>query len=300
MTQITLNDWEKKGKYFTYNGHKIFYVDEGDLSKPNLVFIHGYPTSSYDWFKVWRELRTKFRLFAFDMIGFGFSDKPKKYKYSIHDQAELTEKLLINIGISDAHIFAHDYGDTVAQEVLARYEDRQRESGGKYGLKIHSLCFLNGGLFPETHHAKPIQKLLLGPFGSLIIRMYDEKKFRKTFSEIFGPNSQPTEQEYEDLWHLINHKGGKMVLHKLITYIKDRRQHRERWVQALQQTKVPLRVIDGAFDPVSGKHMVDRYRELVPNPDTVLLDNIGHYPQVEAPEEVLKHYFEFVDKLLVK
>jgi pimeloyl-ACP methyl ester carboxylesterase len=44
--------------------------------------------------------------------------------------------------------------------------------------------------------------------------------------------------------------------------------------------------------------MVKRYRELIPNPDTVLLPGIGHYPQTEAPGQVLKHYLEFRDQLV--
>jgi len=42
--------------------------------------------------------------------------------------------------------------------------------------------------------------------------------------------------------------------------------------------------------------MVARYRELIPNPDAVLLSGIGHYPQIEAPCQVLKHYLEFRDR----
>ena len=57
---------------------------------------------------------------------------------------------------------------------------------------------------------------------------------------------------------------------------------------------MPLRFINGPADPVSGAHMAARYRELVPNPDVVLLDGIGHYPQLEAPEQVLASFFEFV------
>ena len=64
----------------------------------------------------------------------------------------------------------------------------------------------------------------------------------------------------------------------------------------MQRTGVPLRVIDGAVDPVSGAHMVERYRQLIPAPDTVLLPHIGHYPQVEAPEQVLQHYLAFRDQ----
>jgi pimeloyl-ACP methyl ester carboxylesterase len=56
---------------------------------------------------------------------------------------------------------------------------------------------------------------------------------------------------------------------------------------------VPLRVIDGAIDPISGAHMVARYETLIPDADTVLLPDIGHYPHTEAPVQVLKHYLAF-------
>src|SRR3546814_3845454 len=65
-----------------------------------------------------------------------------------------------------------------------------------------------------------------------------------------------------------------------LAYIPERRVQRDRWVQAMQRDQVPLRVIDGAVDPISGEHMVARYEALIPNPDTVLLPDIGHYPQI--------------------
>jgi pimeloyl-ACP methyl ester carboxylesterase len=50
---------------------------------------------------------------------------------------------------------------------------------------------------------------------------------------------------------------------------------------------MPLRFINGLLDPISGAHMVARYRELVPHPDVVELPDAGHYPQLEAPGAVL-------------
>ena len=79
--------------------------------------------------------------------------------------------------------------------------------------------------------------------------------------------------------------------------MSDRKKHRERWVSALQKSPAPILLIDGAADPISGKHMTERYRELIPNPVIVLLEKIGHYPQTEAPEEVLKTYYEFREKI---
>ena len=88
--------------------------------------------------------------------------------------------------------------------------------------------------------------------------------------------------------------GGERSLHRLLRYIPERRANRERWVGAMQHTRVPLRLIDGAADPVSGAHMAARYRELVPRADVVLLEGVGHYPQMEAPADVQHEYLAFV------
>jgi pimeloyl-ACP methyl ester carboxylesterase len=73
----------------------------------------------------------------------------------------------------------------------------------------------------------------------------------------------------------------------------ERRRRRERWVGALTRAGVPLRLIDGLEDPISGAHMVARYRELVREPDVVELAGVGHYPQLEAPEAVLSAVIDF-------
>jgi pimeloyl-ACP methyl ester carboxylesterase len=86
-------------------------------------------------------------------------------------------------------------------------------------------------------------------------------------------------------------------MHRLIRYMPERRVQRERWLGAMQRGGVPLRLIDGAVDPISGAHMLARYRELIPVPDTVSLEGIGHYPQTEAPELVLQHYLAFRQSL---
>mgnify|MGYP003377880407 CR=1 FL=1 len=59
---------------------------------------------------------------------------------------------------------------------------------------------------------------------------------------------------------------------------------------------VPVRLIAGLADPVSGAHMVARYRALVPAPDVVELAAVGHYPQLEAPDAVLAAAIEFLDR----
>tara|TARA_B110000495_G_scaffold34293_1_gene27111 strand:- start:49 stop:945 length:897 start_codon:yes stop_codon:yes gene_type:complete len=289
---VSPKQWQSRGKLEAVLGHSIFVVDEGDSSLPTIVLLHGFPTSSWDWQPIWSELAKNYRLIALDMLGFGFSDKPNSRTYTIHGQADIVEALVKTKGLTNFHVLAHDYGDTVAQELLAR----QLEGAGS-GTWL-SCCLLNGGLFPETHRALLTQKLLLSPLGKFLNRLTGYSKFSKNFSSVFGPQSKPLEQDLENFWWLINVNNGKHIFHNLITYMRDRIEHRERWVSALQKSTIPLAVINGSVDPVSGAHMVARYKELHCRLDYLAqLSVIGHYPQVEAPKEVYSHYQHFIDLL---
>jgi pimeloyl-ACP methyl ester carboxylesterase len=267
-------------------------VDSGELDKPAVLLIHGFPTSSWDWAPIWGALNESYRLVALDLLGFGFSEKPNPHTYSIMEQADLCEALVADRELEQFHVLAHDYGDTVAQELLARQNE------GKGAGCWLSVCLLNGGLFPETHKARLIQKLLLSPLGPFINKLTSKQTFDKSFSAIFGPNTKPSPEELSAFWELINYNDGKHGFHNLITYMTDRKTHRERWVSALQSAVVPIGLINGSMDPVSGAHMVERYRELVSRDHfTVELPTIGHYPQVEAPSEVVDAYLQFLRQL---
>jgi pimeloyl-ACP methyl ester carboxylesterase len=285
-----LTEWRAPGATFSHHDHEIFWRRGGrGGAGETLLLIHGFPTSSFDWQPLWARLCERFALVvAADMIGFGWSDKPARYDYRIADQADLQESLLRSLGVTHCHVLAHDYGVTVTQELLAR------ANVGR-GLSIDSVCLLNGGLFPETHRALPMQRLLASPLGPFLAPLANRRSFGRSFAAIFGPHSQPTREQLDAFWSIISHADGQLRFPKLLGYMKERRQHRARWVGALRDTKVPIRVVNGSFDPISGAHMVARYRQLVPYPDCVALPDIGHYPQVEAPDAVWDAYADFFD-----
>jgi pimeloyl-ACP methyl ester carboxylesterase len=289
-TQV--QQWRQRGEIVSLLGRSIFVIDEGSHDLPVIVLLHGFPTSSWDWQPIWDTLGGTYRLIALDMLGFGFSEKPNNRDYSIHGQADIVEALVKAKGLNHFHVLAHDYGDTVAQELLAR----QIESTGA-GIWL-SCCFLNGGLFPETHRALVTQKLLLSPVGRFVNRFTGYSKFSQNFSSVFGRDTKPTEQNLHDFWWLININNGKHLFHTLITYMRDRINHRDRWVTALQTAPMPLALINGSVDPVSGAHMVARYKTLSCRLDYCAeLPLIGHYPQVEAPKDVLQHYKIFIENI---
>ncbi|VVP32357.1 alpha/beta fold hydrolase [Pseudomonas fluorescens] len=290
LAEIPLCVWRKRSQTFVFRGQSIRYWAAGQ-GEP-LLLIHGFPSASWDWHYLWQPLAQRFRVIACDMLGFGDSAKPANHEYSLLEQADLQQALLEHLNVEQpVHLLAHDYGDSVAQELLARhYESR---------VELASCVFLNGGLFPETHRPVLMQKLLLSPLGWMIGRAFSRDGLVRSFRQIFGPQTRPSESQMDYFWSLVESHQGPRIMHKLIGYIPERRVWRDRWVSAMQRGEVPLRVIDGGVDPVSGVHMVERYRELIPEADTVVLPDIGHYPQIEAPCEVLKHYLAFRDQLLL-
>jgi pimeloyl-ACP methyl ester carboxylesterase len=291
---VSLEDWERGGSYFRYQEFNIFYRTNY-ASKPTLLLIHGFPTSSWDFSCLWEALEGQFNLLAIDLLGFGLSDKPFKHRYTTQEQADLVELLLRNQGIKQCHILAHDYGDTVTQEMMARYEDDENVNANS--LKILSVCFLNGGLFPESHSHTPLQGILAGRWGNIARFFITRKRVHKALNALFGDKHKPTSSEMDILWQLISNKRGELLSHKLLQYIKERQQFRERWVGVLQKTAIAMRLINGPVDPVSGINMVENYRKNIINPDIVLLDGVGHFPHMEVPHQVVKAYLDFYQRV---
>jgi pimeloyl-ACP methyl ester carboxylesterase len=274
---MTIEAWRDAGTFVELGGHRMFFRREGQ--GPALLLVHGYPTSSWDWAPIWPALVARYDVVAMDMLGFGESAKPRGHRYSIFEQTDLYAALLAKLGIERFHVLAHDYGVTVGQELLAR------------GAPIESIAFLNGGLFPETHRPRLIQRLLASPLGPLVARLSNERAFARSFEALFV--KPPSRAEVHAFWTLASKHDGMRALAGLISYMAERSVHRERWVGALLQATLPLVVINGSRDPVSGAHMVERLLGLRPQTEVVRFPEVGHYPQVEAPAEVLAAYAAF-------
>lgn len=288
--------WKTAGQTIALSRRRLFYLDSStidlDAGKTPLVMLHGFPTSGWDFHRVWPGLVAKYRLIVPDFLGFGFSQKPHPHCYSILEQADLIETLAAALTLKSCHLLAHDYGDSVAQELLAR--DNQRSPECRY---FRSVCLLNGALFPECHKPLGIQRWLAGPLGPWISRLATKKHFGKIICNVFGPDSQPSSDDINHFWTAICAHDGRHVLSSMMGLMYERRRHRTRWLDALINSHCPIQLINGSADPVSGAAVVERYREIVRETDDIVeFPAIGHYPHLEAPETVLDQYLRFLDQ----
>jgi pimeloyl-ACP methyl ester carboxylesterase len=258
--------------------HGIFVrrIGEG----PPMTLLHGFPSSSYDWAKVAPALARRHGLLLLDFLGFGASAKPTAHEYSLHEQADIVEAVWAHAGIASTVLVGHDYAVSVTQELLARRaEDR-------LAVDLPAVHLLNGGLYPELHRPQPTQTALLDPvqgpqIGALITEELFVQALRPSFAEGYDAAADSA-----DIWRATSREDGQRIAHLLIRYMRDRERHRERWVTALEQSDVPLAFVWGMLDPISGAHMAERIRERLPRAPLLALEDVAHWPPLEAPERV--------------
>jgi pimeloyl-ACP methyl ester carboxylesterase len=247
---------------------------------PAMTLLHGFPSSSHDWARVFPALAAEHELLALDFLGFGASEKPPKHDYTIAEQADLVEAIWAREGTQATTLVAHDYAVTVAQELLAR------RAAGSLSVELRALRLLNGGLYPDVYRPLPGQTALLDPeLGPQIAAQITGELFiaslAPTFAEGFDASADAAE-----MWRGMSRDDGQLAIHRLARYMVERATHAERWVGALESTDVPLSFVWGMLDPISGAHMAERIRERLPGAPFAALADVSHWPMLEAPERV--------------
>ena len=271
--------WRDRGTDEEIRGRRI-HLFERDGREPLLLFLHGFPSSSYDWRLLLAE-ETEHAVLAPDFLGFGLSEKPRDHTYTLHRQADLVEELVARHAAGTPILLvAHDMGTSVATELMAR------DLEGDLELEIKGALLLNGSMVQGAASPTLGQRLLRGPIGPLFSRLSSERFFRQQFGSIFSPGHPLTDEEAEDQWALICAGGGRTIHHKTIRYMEERFRHAERWHGALREWPKPVSLAWGMLDPVATEAVLDAVLELRPHAAVTRFEDLGHYPQIEDPARV--------------
>jgi pimeloyl-ACP methyl ester carboxylesterase len=284
-----IENWRARGKMVQARNMSVFVVDEGANGTPAtpLLALHGFPTSSYDWKAVWPTLTKSRRVVTLDFPGFGFSDKPADYSYSLMEQADIVEMVMRELGLTRVHLWAHDMGTSVATELLAR------RSAKLLHFEIDRLILMNGSVHAEMAHLTPAQKLLRRPLlGQIFARAVNLTSYRLQLKRILA---RPVERsEIDDQFALIKHKDGHLRMPAIIKYYDERIRFRRRWIGALEAFDGPAMILWGVKDPVAVIGIAEQLARETPNAELKRLEGVGHYPQLEAPERVVAELEKFL------
>ena len=286
---MTANEWKSKGEFITVNDRKLFVIDtssffstENQVPSKTMVVLHGYPTSSYDYYKVLPELSKHYRVIIHDHLGFGFSDKPLDYSYSLLDQADLALQLWQLLGVKKVHLLAHDYGTSVATEIIARNNNHELT------IEIEKLTLCNGSMHIELSQLRTIQKLLKNKWlGKYVAKLTTYAIFSKNLRNVYFDKTKVSNNELKDMWMQLEYNEGRKVIHKLSQYINERYTYWNRWIGALKETNLQTNIVWAKNDPVAVPAIARLIATEISNNKLFWIENTGHFPMLENPDEWL-------------
>ncbi len=270
--------WHLRGDRARVFGREIFFVDSGGTGSV-LALVHGFPTCSYDFHRVFDRLAQSFRVIAHDHLGFGFSAKPCRYSYSLLEQAEVAAELWRALGVEQLHLVGHDYGTSVVTELVAR---RER---GLLPIELESVTLTNGSIHLELANLRLTQRILRNPVtGPWLARGVGKRFFKRRLRPLWGDPSKIDESDLDALWLALETGGGRAVLPQLSGYLDERVRFRERWVGALEHLDIPAHILWGRRDPIAVPAIAETLTAEIPDARLTWLDDVGHFPMLEAPD----------------
>jgi len=302
-----LQSWYSRGSMVEVLGYNMFTISEGSGSE-TIILIHGFPTSSFDYQQTISTLSEKYQVLVFDHLGFGFSDKPEDYTYSLVDQAEQAIQLWMELGIQSAHIVSHDMGDSVLTEILSRYQ--RGVLPDHFNDFFKSITFTNGGMRYDLINFRLSQSLLTSPFAKTLNELSSrnfngnsDKLARAQLASIWSStytNKERMEKDIQQIMMMNKYKGGSTITYKTISYLHDRARFETRWLRSLSQLHLPVQLMWGDDDAVSPMTIPASIADHI---DPALLTmttmkNTGHFLMLEEPEEWARNILSFIDHVV--
>lgn len=280
---MTSKKWEKLGKYTKVFDRTIFMIDyenQSDSKKETLVILHGYPTSSYDYHKVLPQLAKKYRVILHDHLGFGFSEKPLDFSYSLIEQADIALQLWKQLSLKKVVLLAHDYGTSVCTEIIARHNKQQ------INLQIDKLILSNGSIHIEFSKLRTIQKLLKNKYtGKWVAKLTNYPIFKKNMRNVYFDKTKVTDEELKEMWLQLEYNNGRNVIHLLTNYINERYYFWHRWVGALKETSINTTIIWAENDPIAIPKIAELLHKEISDNKIFWMKNCGHFLMLEQPKK---------------
>lgn len=297
MTAIVIDDlhrdiraWLEAGDrlYWPQGDCSIFYRDVGSThAKPDktLLLLHGFPESSFSFHKVVERLLGRFeRLVFIDFPGYGLSDKPTRLTYSLFEQTDALLFAWRELGVSGGHVLAHDMGDSIATELVARAT--QELLPGWFASGMLSLTCTDGNMVMEEATLVPTQVIMRKPvIGPILNRFTNLGLFRNQVKRANGPALAL--EDIDNMWQLNTLQNGHRLFWKLVKYLdeRDRFQH-PRWLRALSLFRGPVHICWGESDNVSPPAVAHYLKDnICRDARLTLMPGVGHFCQLQAPDQ---------------
>lgn len=271
----------------TSNG-TIQVLDEGDPRGSPIVLIHGYTTSMHWFEKLAPLLSEKHRVIRVDLLGHGGSEKPGT-GYSMEDQATAVALALSELGVENATVVGHSLGATVATALA--------EQSPELAARVVNLDQAPDDSHEELSFTAELgTKPVIGQAMSRLADVAPATVVRDQFKQAFAPGFnmasgfENPDQPVDDLREM-TYTAFVDTVDAEGDYSGERPLH-----ERLSSAEIPLLVIFGAEDQIYDADDAIAPYAAIPGAQTQLLPDVGHSPNVEAPEAIAPLILAFADQ----
>ena len=256
-----------------------------------LTLLPGFPDGSYGWAQVDEMLGDGLspRLYV-EPVGQGDSDKPRHYRYSTVERADLVEALWRHHGVRRTVVVTFDYTSLALLELLRRQLESAR-SGDAAAPVIVAAFMINGGLFADAHtHPWLGTPLLRSPLGALAMRGW--KRSQRPFgtgwqqARMYSRGYRPTPGELAELWSAITRRDGAAFVHSAAGFVGEHRRHAQRWDLAAIARELDGTValyVGGSDEDAYEHRQIQATRGRVPEAEVLTFPG-GHLTTSEHPD----------------
>jgi len=304
VSESRAKDWLGRGGHFSWGppdgsaeAVEVFHVESGSPDAPVLLLVHGFPTSSIDWYEITDRLAERFRVCALDFPGYGFSDKPPGWGYGLKRDAQLLGHYLSEvIGTDAATVYAHDRGSSVALILAGDH------AGDLPAIGLDHLFLTNGNIFLPLSNLTDAQRVMLDEATApgLLENATPEVLAMGLGAATFFPPRPADDPAILALAETFAHQDGLQVMHETIQYLIERSADEEVWMEALAKSDVPTTVIWGLNDTVSPPRVPswvwNQKLMLKPGRNSLyFISDAGHYLQNDRPDAVVDTILHALD-----
>lgn len=268
--------------FIEVDGAEIHFQEFGDRSKPTLLLVHGFPASVYVWKTVAPMLAAEgFHVIAVDLVGFGYSEKPAWFDYTIQSQARMISRLMDRLGIGTATLVGSSYGGAIVLTVALDYPER-----------VAKLVLVDSVINDEPKN-HPILRLASVPGVGEIITPFliDSKTFIKLrMTRTLAPVNHHliTDDRVESVIRPLSAADG----HRAVL-LSGRNWNANRIEHDLGLINQPTLIIWGEEDDVIPIRHASTLYDSILHSRLVVLKDCGHVPQEEKPEAFTNLVSEF-------
>ena len=283
-------------RYAEVDGRRIFYREAGDPSKPTIVLLHGYPSSSHQYRELVPMLSASYHVIAPDNLGSGYSDRPDpdEFDYKFDALADHAEGLLDILGIEKFTLYMQDFGAPVGFRLMERSPERVE------AIIVQNANAYDEGLTParkeffrRAHEDKSPDSVAIiyerTGAQSIIDGQYlrDVPEGRR---DIMSPDSWT-----HDLAFLRTEKDRTIQVRLFQDYQTNIDSY-PRWQKLMRERQYPALIVWGKNDPAFIAPGAEAYLRDLPNADLNLLD-AGHFAVEEKPDVIARHIQEFMENI---